>query len=99
MDNYETVIRARIRLSIMTTCTKSFEYRLLAVGSPPKLDNSRTLIDHHIQRLGFKTKVSEALIGVEIFDGLSRKSNLQFTMVLELSMSIEASPIKFEVEE
>ena len=27
---------------------------------------SRTLMDRHIQRLGFKTKVGEALIGVDI---------------------------------
>ena len=49
---------------------------------------SRTLMDRHIQRLGFKTKVGEALIGVDISDELSRKLNRLITTVLDLLMSV-----------
>jgi len=49
---------------------------------------SRKLTDRHIQRLGFKTKVGEALIGIDISDEFSRKSNRQFMTILELPMLV-----------
>ena len=97
MTNYQNTLEVKdygfaILLKIRTLTVPSAQ-NPSNLGSQP-LDllqtfiYSRKLMDRHIQRLEFKTKVGEALIRVDIFDEFFRKFNRQFTMILELPMLV-----------
>ena len=91
MDNYESVILLKIKTS---ACDHL--HKVLRISKDHQICiHTRTFKDHQIQQSEFKLEVGSSLIGEDVSDELSRK--FQITTILELSMSVEASPIKSEV--
>ena len=98
MDNYENVILLKIKTSPCDHVYKVFRISKSSRWIFPQIwIQSRTFKDHQIQQLELKLEVGSSLIEEDISDGLSRKFSLQITTILELSVSMEAFPIKSEV--